>query len=185
MEWYIPSSSRSGRWIESERIKKHKTRRTTTEDWPGGRDGRRSSSGGEPSFYWSSRRLLTGRHDNRLTQHLTSDRRDAVISIYSIITNGIDGAVMLITRLFTCDSDTPALLSYSALTSLHLMCLSSRCGWGITLMSAGDRWQSNRRRHRLYTCSINSFRHFLHRNPLQLNVLCAYGMTNVNFSVHF
>lgn len=99
-------------------------------DWPGGRDGRRSSSGGEPSFYWSSRRLLTGRHDNRLTQHLTSgDRRDAVISIYSIITNGIDGAVMLITRLFTCDSDTPALLSYSALTSLHLVCLTQFTLW--------------------------------------------------------
>lgn len=135
-EWYIPSSSKSGRRMESERIKKHKTMRTTTVDWPGGRDVRRSSSGGEPSFYWSSRRLLTGRHDNRLTQHRTSTtlRRRHFNTVYSIITNGIDGAVMLFTRtaLHVWQRYPRALLSYPALTSLVSLApcvsLSSPCG---------------------------------------------------------
>lgn len=118
-ERYIPSSSKSGRRMESERIKKHKTRRTTTVDWSGGRDGRRSSSGGEPSFYWSSRRLLTGRHDNRLTQHRTSTtlrRRHFNILYYYEWNRWRCNAFY--TALHVWQRYPRALLSYPALTSL-------------------------------------------------------------------
>lgn len=119
--------------MESERIKKHKTRRTTTVDWPDGRDGRRSSSGGEPSFYWSSRRLLTGRHDNRLTQHRTTTtlrRRHFNILYYYECNRWRWNAFY--TALHVWQRYSRALLSYPALTSLvslvPCVLLSSPCG---------------------------------------------------------
>lgn len=73
--------------------------------------------------------MTTGSHNTAPPPHY-----DAVILIYSIITNGIDGAVMLFTRtaLHVWQRYSRALLSYPALTSLVSLApcvsLSSPCG---------------------------------------------------------